>query len=148
MLKKMLCLLLVLSLLSACSGGIKGVAEPPKVAVYGVRMAKMSLSEGNLLVALRVTNPNSYALPLNGLDYKLSLNGIDIAGGQRTKNFTIDAKQDRIIEIPVTFSLLTLLRTVPNIVKTGQFTYDLSGHAHFPVVNLPFQRTGKVGAYR
>lgn len=148
LLKKVMSLLLVLLVLSACSGGIKGVAEPPKVSVYGVRMANMSLSEGRLLVALRVTNPNSYALPLNGLDYKLSLNGIGIADGRKTKNFTIDANQDRIIEIPVTFSLLTLLRTVPAIVKTGQFTYDLSGHAHFPIVNLPFQRTGKVGAYR
>lgn len=147
-LKTILSLLFIGLIMSACSNGIKGVAEPPKISVYGVRMADMSLSEGNLLVALRVSNPNSYALPLNGLDYKLSLNGIEIADGKKTKNFTIDAKQDRIIEIPVTFSLLTLLRTIPAIVKTGQFTYDLSGNAHFPVLNLPFQRTGKVGAYR
>ncbi len=148
MLKKIIFLLFITLLMSACSNGIKGVAEPPTVSVYGVKMANMSLSEGNLLVALRVTHPNAYALPLNGLDYKLSLNGVEIADGDKTKNFTIDANQDRIIEIPVTFSLLTLLRTIPGIVKTGRFTYDLSGHAHFPIVNLPFQRTGKVGAYR
>jgi len=147
-LKKMIAVLVVALVMSACSNGIKGVAEPPTVSVYGVKIANMSLSEGNLLVALRITNPNSYALPLNGLDYKLSLNGVSIADGEKTKNFTIDAKQDRIIEIPVKFSLLTLLRTIPGIVKTGQFTYDLSGNAHFPIINLPFQRTGKVGAYR
>jgi LEA14-like dessication related protein len=148
MLKKMMVVLVMVLMMNACSNGIKGVAEPPKVSVYSVRMANMSLTEGNLLVALRVTNPNSYALPLNGLDYKLSLNGINIADGEKVKNFTIDANQDRIIEIPVKFSLLTLLRTIPGIVKTGRFTYDLSGNAHFPIINLPFQRTGQVGSYR
>lgn len=147
MLKQIISLLFIALFMSACSNGIKGVAEPPKISVYGVKMAKMSLSEGSLLVALRVTNPNSYALPLNGLDYKLSLNGVAIADGKKTKNFTIDANQDRIIEIPIQFSLLTLLSTIPNIVKTRRFTYDLSGNAHFPIINLPFQRTGKVGAY-
>ena len=145
MLKKMIAGFVIALIMSACSNGIKGVVEPPKVSVYGVKVANMSLSKGSLLVALRVTNPNSYALPLNGLDYKLSLNGVPIADGRKTKNFTIDANQDRIIEIPVAFSLLTLLRTIPGIVKTGQFTYDLSGNAHFPVISLPFQRTGQVG---
>lgn len=147
MFRKIITVLLLALTLGACSNGIKGIAEPPKISVYGVRLANMSLTEGNLLVALRIDNPNSYALPLNGLDYVLSLNGIGIANGKETKNLTISAKQDRIIEIPVKFNPLTLLRTVPDIVKSGKFTYDLSGHAHFPVLNLPFQRTGQVGAY-
>lgn len=147
MIKKLGLLLFLILSLSACSTGVKGVAETPEVSVYGVKIANMNLSEANLALALRVKNPNAFSIPLRGFDYGLSLNGVEVAKGSESKNLTISAKEDRIIEIPVRIGLMQLVQAVPDIVKSRNFTYDLKGKAHLPLVNLPFQRIGKVGNY-
>lgn len=133
--------------LSACTGGIKGVAEPPQISVYGVRLGDFSLTQGNVVIALRVKNPNAFSIPLRGLDYGLALNNVKVATGTVQKNLTITGGEDRIIEVPVDFNLLTLAKAVPDIVRTRKFTYDLNGTTHFPLMNIPFQRVGRVGTY-
>lgn len=147
MIKKIGLLLFFVLSLSACSTGVKGVAETPEVSVYGVKIANMNLSEANLALALRVKNPNAFSIPLRGFDYGLALNGVQVAQGSERKNLTISAKEDRIIEIPVKIGLMQLVQAVPDIVKSRNFTYDLKGKAHLPLLNLPFQRVGKVGNY-
>lgn len=145
---KKLFLILALTLgLTACSNGIKGVVEPPEISVYGVRLGEFSLTQGGVVLALRVKNPNAFSIPLRGLDYGLSLNNVQVASGNVEKNLTITGGEDRIIEVPVNFSLATLLKSVPNIVSTRKFTYDLNGTTHFPYLNIPFQRVGRVGTY-
>ncbi len=134
--------------LSSCSNGIKGVAEPPQISVYNVRMAGLSILErsANAVIALRIKNPNSFSIPLRGLDYGLSLNNIKVAEGSVEKNLTITGHEDRIIEIPISFKLGSLIKAVPDVLRTRKFTYDLSGHTRFPLIAVPFSRVGKVGA--
>ena len=145
--KKIIILIALLLTLSSCSNGIKGVAEPPKISVYSVRLGQFSFTEGNAVIALRVKNPNPFNIPLRGLDYGLSLNNVRVAEGTVQKNLTITSHEDRIIEIPVTFKLAKLLQAVPELIRTRNFTYDLSGNTRFPLLNIPFKRVGRVGSY-
>lgn len=145
--KRLLIFITLLLTLTSCSNGIKGVAEAPKVSVYGVRMGDLSFTQGNMIIALRVKNPNSFSLPLRGLDYGLSVNNIKIASGNVTKNLTITGHEDRVIEIPVNFKPSLLIQAVPNLIKSRKLTYDLSGTTQFPLINIPFKRVGRVGSY-
>ncbi len=145
--KKIIFLISVLLTLASCTGGIKGVAEPPKISVYGVRLADVSLTQGKAIIALRVVNPNPYSLPLRGLNYNLLLNNLKVAEGAVQKNLTITSHEDRIIEIPVNIQFTSLLQTLPGLVKNRQLTYDLSGNTQFPLLNIPFKRVGRVGSY-
>ena len=140
-------LLFSLTTLTSCSSGIKGVVEPPKISVYGVRMGNLSFTEGNMIIALRVKNPNAFSIPLRGMDYGLSINNIKIASGNVQKNLTISGHEDRIIEIPVTFKPTILIQAVPDLIRSRQLTYDLSGSTQFPLLTIPFKRVGRVGRY-
>ena len=145
--KKILLLITFILALSSCSNGIKGVVESPKISVYGVRMGDISFTEGNVVIALRVKNPNKFSIPLRGLDYGLSINSVQIATGSVQKNLTISGNEDRIIEIPVKFNPFTLVQAVPDLIKNRKLTYDLSGSTQFPLLNIPFKRVGRVGSY-
>ncbi len=123
------------------------MAEPPKISVYGVRLADLSLTQGKAILALRIENPNPYSIPLRGLNYNLLLNNIKVAEGDVQKNLTITGHEDRIIEVPVNIQFASLLQTLPGLVKTRKFTYDLSGNTQFPFLSIPFKRIGRVGAY-
>ncbi len=145
--KKIILFITMVVMLSSCANGIKGIAEPPQISVYSVRMGQLSFTEGNVIIALRVKNPNPFNIPLRGLDYGLSLNNVKVAEGTVQKNLTITSHEDRIIEIPVKFKLTNLLQAVPDLIRTRKFTYDLSGNTHFPLLNIPFKRVGRVGTY-
>jgi LEA14-like dessication related protein len=145
--KRIAILITLLLSLTACSNGIKGVVETPEISVYGVRMGNLSFTEGSMIIALRVKNPNAFSIPLRGLDYGLSVNNIKIATGSVTKNMSITGHEDRIIEIPVIFKPSTLIQAVPNLIREQKLTYDLSGTTQFPFINIPFKRVGRVGAY-
>lgn len=143
--KNLLALFMVLFLLSACSSnGIKGVAEAPGVSVEGVKVDYMSIMGGQATVMLNVSNPNTFAIPLNGFDYSLKLNGIQVANGREKGNMSIDGRGNRQINVPVKLSLLELIRFAPQLLSKKGLTYELAGSAHFPLVNVPFRRTGGV----
>jgi LEA14-like dessication related protein len=133
--------------LSACSNGIKGVAETPEITVSGVKLGQFSLAGGDATLALKVRNPNSFSIPLRGLDYGLKLNGAEVAKGRTEGKLTLAGGETRIIQVPVQLDMMKLIRVAPGVLLDRRLNYDLSGHAHFPFINLPFQRTGDVGAY-
>ncbi|MCK5727004.1 MAG: LEA type 2 family protein [Thiotrichaceae bacterium] len=132
--------------LSACtSTGLKGVVESPEVKVKGVRLDKLTFTTAEAILSLNIKNPNAFMVPLRGLDYSLSLNSVSVAQGKLEKNLSIESHQSRMIEIPVSFKLLELIQTVPSIVRSRDFTYQLKGNTHFPFINIPFSRIGRVG---
>lgn len=146
MIKKMIVLFWFLGVLTGCSSnGLKGIAESPDVKVEGVRLAKLSFTSADAILSLRIRNPNSFTIPLRGLDYALALNNVSVAQGSLQQNLSVAARQTRRVEIPVSFKLIELIQTVPSIVRSRNFTYQLKGNTHFPFINIPFSRVGRVG---
>ncbi len=138
-------LILGFILLTSCtSNGIKGVAEAPDVSVEEVKIERMSFTGGQAVVTLNVSNPNAFAIPLNGFDYALKLNGIQVANGAEQGNMSIDGRGNRLIKVPVKLSLTELIRFAPQLLMNRSITYELAGLAKFPLVNVPFRRTGGV----
>ena len=135
--------LLVCLVLSACSsGGIKGIAETPKVQVHKVEMGNFNLSGGSAIFVLNISNPNSFPIPLTGFDYGLQLNGIQVANGVKEQRVTIGPKQSQKIEVPLSLSFSNMLNMLPNLLRNRKVNYTLGGSLHFPWINIPFQRSG------
>ena len=143
--KLMMLLWLSFALVGCTANGLKGLAESPDVKVDGVRLAKLSFTSADAILSLRVRNPNSFTIPLRGLDYALSLNNVSVAKSSLQKNINLSARQTRVVEIPVSFKIIELIQTVPSIVRSRDFTYQLKGNTHFPFINIPFSRVGRVG---
>ena len=143
MIKKILMIVGVMALLSACaSNGIKGVVERPEVSVEKVEMGKLSFSGGSAMFTVNIRNPNRFPIPLSGFDYGLRLNGIEVANGSREERVTIAAGESRSLEVPLVFSFTNMINLLPNLLSSRSLQYDLAGSIHFPWFNLPFNRSG------
>ena len=138
-----LLLVVLASFLSACSsGGIKGLVEQPTIQVHKVEMGNFSLSGGSATFVLDIQNPNSFAIPLTGLDYGLRLNGVQVAEGVKEERVTIGANQSQKLEIPLQFSFGNMVSMLPGILRNRSLNYDLGGSIHLPWFKIPFNRAG------
>lgn len=135
---------LLLSLfLSACSSnGIKGVVEPPKVQVHKVKMGKFNLSGGTAIFVLDIYNPNQFPIPLAGFDYGLSLNGVQVAQGNKEHRATIQGGRNQKVEVPLTLSFGNMMNMLPGLLRSRRLNYQLGGSVHLPWFNIPFNRAG------
>ncbi len=143
MIKKIITIIALMTLLSGCSStGIKDLVERPKVSIENVKMGKLSLSGGSARFLLKIENPNRFPIPLQGFDYGLRLNGVEVANGTREKKVTIGGGESQIVEVPLVFSFTNMVSLLPNLLSSGSLKYDLKGSIHFPWFNLPFSRSG------
>ncbi len=136
---------------SACSSlnTLKQIVEPPKVSLADVKLVSAGLLEQRYRLSLRVQNPNSVPIPINGLEYKVSLGGSEFARGVSANSFTLPATGEDVVEIDVSTNLLDSARHVYSLLKSGEdnLDYNLSGNVkvNLPFVkSLPFSRSGQV----
>lgn len=144
MLKHLFALLATLFLLQACAS-VPGIVEPPKINIQNVQLQDLSLTEGTAMVTLNVSNPNAFPIPLQAIEYGLSLNGRQVARGAREQSLTLAARQDAPITVPIKLDFVELLRLAPEVLRSGGVNYDLSGAVKLPLISVPFQRQGGIG---
>lgn len=137
--------------LSACSGinTLRKIVEPPKVSLANVKLVSAGLLEQRYRLSLRVQNPNGVAIPINGLDYSVNIQGNEFARGVSASSFTLPANGEDLVEIDVSTNLLDSARQVYAMLKSGErnVDYSLSGNVqvNLPFVkSLPFSRSGQV----
>ena len=134
----------IVTFLSACSSaGIKGLVEPPKVQVHKLEMGSLNLSGGSATIILNIQNPNKFPIPLAGFDYGLSLNGVQVAKGDKEHKVTIKSGETQKVSVPITLSFSNMLNMIPGLMRSRELDYSLDGSVHLPWFNIPFQRTGK-----
>jgi len=134
--------LLTLSGCSSNSVGIKGIAEPPKISVQNVSFERFTWQGGEAVFTLNLSNPNSFPLPLTGVDYALALNGVEVGKGSREQSLQIPSKQSQLVKFPLRLSFVNMANVLPGLMRQGTMQYDLRGSVHLPLFNIPFTRSG------
>lgn len=134
--------MVLLTLVGCGSGGIKGVVEPPNIQVHKVEMGRFNLSGGTATFVLDIQNPNKFPIPLAGFDYGLSLNGIQVARGDKEQRVTIAAGESQKVMVPLTLSFSNMINMLPDLLRNRHVNYQLGGSVHLPWFNIPFQRSG------
>lgn len=116
-----------LLLLGGCAG-LAGLEHPPRVTLRGIEPVQVELLEQRYLATIRVQNPNPVALPIEGLDYAISINGTHFADGVSSQRVTIPAYGEKTLQVGVTSTLLRLFHQIRDIGKSdGLITYTISG---------------------
>ncbi|TXH70621.1 MAG: Water stress and hypersensitive response domain-containing protein [Thiothrix sp.] len=133
-----------ISLLSGCAA-VPNVVAPPSISVQDVSLQSLSLTQGTALVALQVTNPNAFPLPLEGIQYNLRLNGTQVASGDQRQSMYLQPNQPTAVQIPVQLELATIMRLAPVLWQSRSAQYQLDGAVRLPFISIPFQRQGGVG---
>ncbi len=145
MLKRILTLIGLAIVLTACSSGVPDVIEQPKISIQNIAVQNISLTQGTALVTINVSNPNAFPIPLQGIEYGLRLNGHPVASGDQTQTVSLGARQEVPVTIPIKLDFVQLLQLAPEAMRARNLHYDLTGAVKLPFVKVPFQRQGGVG---
>ena len=90
--------------LAACSV-LPAHFETPHFSVVNVELLKSDLFEQRLRVRMRVQNPNDRVLPVRGLEYRIEVDGRDLARGVSGAAFTVPALGETEFEMNVSANM-------------------------------------------
>ncbi|HHC73503.1 MAG TPA: hypothetical protein ENK78_00320 [Thiothrix sp.] len=119
--------------------------QKPKISVRHAEISRISFKESTAMFTIRVDNPNSFPIYLNGVDYGMSLNGNLVAEGSYNSKTTIPAHKSKRLEMPIKIRLTEIFGLVPSFIRQGQVRYTLEGTVKTPILNLPFHQVGGLG---
>lgn len=97
---------LVMLALSGCTASRLYRAMAPSVVVSNFALGQLSLSQQTFIVGLKVSNPNSFALPVAGIGYTVRLNDKKVAEGVTRDSFTVPANGSESIRVSIPANLL------------------------------------------
>lgn len=141
-----LILLGLASLLAACAT-LLGLPEKPRVALAGIVLEDLGLFEQRFQLALRVSNPNDTELTIDGLDFKLELNGKAFAGGESHEKVILPRKGDVLVKLKVKTRLAGILDQI-KLLQAGDkpLSYRMLGRLYTPWVpgGIAFERKGEL----
>jgi len=124
------------------------VSKPvkPTVELVSIRPLNVSLSEQKLRFNLKVTNPNSFDLPVEAINFVARFNNTNIASGKSNQSVTIPANGDATLALDVTAGLNRLASTLGVLLKgeTLNVDYELKGTVEVTTwpKPIPFDVTG------
>jgi len=137
--------------LSGCAG-LQPNLKAPEVTVRNVALGKFDFSGLDVLVDLRVKNPNDLTLPLTGIEYGLILQNVKVAEGRQAKAVTLQALGETDMQLGVTVNLLnTATELVPLLLNKRSapksLSYQVDGRVKLDwwyMPSIPFNKAGQV----
>lgn len=131
--------------------------KQPEVNLQSVQLAGLGLRGGTLLVNVQITNPNSFTLSANQLEYALAIadagadndtTWLDLANGLYAEPFSVGAGATENVQVPVEFSYSSLGGAANSVLRAGTFNYRASGtvavRTPLGTRTIPFRRGGMV----
>jgi LEA14-like dessication related protein len=134
--------------LSACSTfGRYGRVIPPEVRIADLELLETGLFEQRYRVTLRVSNPNDFELPLDGVRFALQLNEKPFARGFSSHGLSVPRLGDATLTVEATTSTFDILRQVLGAAERETLTYALDGTVFLEgggQREVPFVQEGKL----
>ena len=90
---------------------------PPEVNLLKIDIQDVTLSHVNLLAELRVFNPNEKPVTIQGVDYKLHLEGIKVFSGRSSLSQTVEPQKYGLLSLRLSsayWDIIQLLNKLPN----------------------------------
>ncbi|WP_298601038.1 LEA type 2 family protein [Zoogloea sp.] len=136
--------MLGLTALGGCAGLRLGM-QKPEVTVANIRLLDGNLLEQRFLLTLRVMNPNTSEIAIEGLTFKVDLNGQPFAKGVGNQPVVVPRLGEAMVEVTATTGLGGLLRQLKAFKGREKVDYRISGRlvtGNFG--GIDFDQTGEV----
>jgi LEA14-like dessication related protein len=137
--------------LAGCAGGLLGDLVAPEVAIAGLGFGAPGLFEQEVLVNLRLTNPNDFALAVRGLSFDLALDDRPFASGRTGEAFTMPRLGSVTVPVAILVPTAELVDRVMGLGRREGYAYRLTGQLRLDRlagVPLPFSREGRLALPR
>lgn len=140
---KLLTPLFLAVLLSSC-GALKELigdsVKEPTVNYKSVAFDKLSLDEVKLTPTFSVKNDNGFSIPLQKINYVLSLNNTQLLDGSVDKVGTLPANGSTELPLPLTLDKETM-ETFKNLLQNNkQIDYKVKGNVEVLGLKIPFEQ--------
>ena len=120
--------LLLIVLLTGCASVEH--AQPPTIQLSNLRLGTPGLLSQELLLEIRIGNPNDFALPVNGLTFQLDVNGQRFADGLSNDSVTVPRLGYATMSVTGSADTLAIVRQVLSLGNRERMTYRLHGTAY------------------
>lgn len=139
--------LIGLVLTAAGCVGVPRDLKSPDVSFVSARTIEASLFEQRLELRMRVHNPNSIDLPVNGLDVDVELAGEPFAHGISAREFTVPARGEAEFDMIVTANAASAIARIASADRKSReaIDYRLKGKLSTRIGMLrtiPFDESG------
>lgn len=118
-------------LLAGCAGLFRQI-ETPRLSVINLQLVAATVFEQQYRIQLRIQNPNTFALSVNGLQYAIEINNQHFASGVSNRSAVIPALDTAVLEVEATSTLMSFFRQVTTLQqgKLETISYRLYGKIH------------------
>lgn len=113
---------LIILIVSSCS---LNSARKPDVSIVDVRFTNATLFETTADFTVRIANPSSDELSLDGAAHDIYLNGIHVGKGLADDKINIPRLGSTTQTVSVHISNLSLLRNIQDLIDAKSFDYKI-----------------------
>lgn len=121
-------LLIILAVLLSSCATLTPDFEKPELQLTNLSMLPAQGFEQRFRLTFRVTNPNNISFPVDGMNFKLNLRGVQVATGVSDKQFVLAPLSDNSFDVDVTANLLNSGRVLLDIMNTKpqELAYEIN----------------------
>lgn len=135
-------------MLMSCSTLPTSKPIAPSVKLLSVKPLKIGLKKQELGFELELSNPNSYDLAVQSLDFIASLDKKELAQGVSNERVTLPAEGDAILNVVVSTRISRVLGQLLLLASDSEnpISYDIKGYvklANWPI-RIPFNVDGQL----
>jgi len=140
--------LLSLSILIAGCASLPGQIEPPSLSIANINLLDVTLLEQKYRIQLRIQNPNSFDLPIDGLAYELEVNDKPFAKGLSNHPVTVPRYGSEMLDVEGVSTFAGLFRQLAELERNRQsnLRYRIKGKLNLSNVPSPvtFDNQGEI----
>jgi LEA14-like dessication related protein len=124
----------------------------PAVEVEKLKLKDLGLSGADLVLEIRLKNPNAFSVLLNGMQYQFTVEEKPWAWGETGQRIPVSEKAENLVEIPISLDFFHIGQSVYQVLAGNehlsyQFQCDLDLETSLPLLgrtNLPFDLSGLI----
>lgn len=130
----------VVPLTLQCASLARKIFDPPQVGVEKVEFSKVDLTGVDLIVHVKIHNPNPVGATLNRIEYAFDIEGERLLKGTKTDKTKISSNDTSIIPLPVSISYAGLKSGIAGALtkKTLPFAFQGKVILDTPIGDLSF----------
>ena len=119
--------------------------EQPQVTLETVRVVRFADSKAEVVLGLRISNPNPYALPLDHVEFDVLLDGRTAASGRSVRVERLAARAEAKVDISGRVDVAAVATGLMSIGSQLPVPYTIKGTITLEDgTTLPFARTGRI----
>lgn len=87
----------------------------PKVQITDIAVKRVTMTAIDLIVTVRVQNPNSFDLSLSKLRYKMTAGDLDVAQGTFMETITVPEKGESLVSLPLAIDASNVVKIMKDV---------------------------------